>query len=127
MGNGKLLRASVSPDFPFSIPYSPMKELSPAERRALRARAHSLHPVIMIGNAGLTPTVLQEIDIALKSHELIKIRVLGEDRALREKMIGEICPALDASPVQHIGKMLVIYRLRSVDAIAFGTRPRRKE
>jgi len=104
-----------------------MKELSPAERRALRARAHSLHPVIMIGNAGLTPTVLQEIDIALKSHELIKIRVLGEDRALREKMIGEICPALDASPVQHIGKMLVIYRPRPAEAAAAGTRPRRKE
>jgi RNA-binding protein len=127
MGNGKLLRASVSPDFPFPIPYSPMKELSPAERRALRARAHSLHPVIMIGNAGLTPTVLQEIDIALKSHELIKIRVLGEDRALREKMIGEICPALDASPVQHIGKMLVIYRPRPPEAAEPGTRPRRKE
>ena len=104
-----------------------MKELSPAERRALRARAHSLHPVIMIGNAGLTPTVLQEIDIALKSHELIKIRVLGEDRALREKMIGEICLALDASPVQHIGKMLVIYRPRPPEAAEPGTRPRRKE
>ena len=104
-----------------------MKVLTPIERRALRARAHQLHPVIMIGNAGLTPTVLQEIDIALKSHELIKIRVLGEDRAQREKLIGEICPALDASPVQHIGKMLVIYRPRPAVATAPGTRPRRKE
>ena len=81
----------------------------------------------MIGNAGLTPTVLHEIDIALDSHELIKIRVLGVDRALREKLIGEICPALAASPVQHIGKMLVIYRPRPVDDTASGTRPRRKE
>ncbi len=81
----------------------------------------------MIGNAGLTPTVLHEIDIALKSRELIKLRVLGEDRALREKLIGEICPALDASPVQHIGKMLIIFRPRPEEAPAPGTRPRRKE
>jgi putative YhbY family RNA-binding protein len=104
-----------------------MKSLSAAERRALKARAHHLQPVIMIGNAGLTPTVLHEIDIALKSHELIKIRVLGDDRALREKMIGEICPALDASPVQHIGKMLVFYRPRPEETAAPAARRRRKE
>lgn len=104
-----------------------MKVLTPVERRALRARAHHLHPVIMVGSAGLTPTVLHEIDIALNSHELIKIRVLGEDRLSREKLIGEICPALDASPVQHIGKMLVIYRPRPEAAAAPGARPRRKE
>ena len=104
-----------------------MKELTSVDRRALRARAHHLHPTIMIGNAGLTPTVLHEINIALNSHELIKIRVLGADRALREKLIGEICPALDASPVQHIVKMLVIYRPRPEAAAAPGARPRRKE
>ena len=89
-----------------------MKELTTAERRALRARAHLLHPVIMIGEAGLTPAVLKEIDIALKSLELIKIRVLGKDRSTREALIDQICAALDASPVQHIGKILVIFRLR---------------
>ena len=89
-----------------------MKLLTPAERRALRARAHHLHPVIMIGEAGLTPAVLKEIDSALKSHELIKIRVLGEDRARRKDLPGEICAALEASPVQSIGKMLVIFRPR---------------
>lgn len=66
----------------------------------------------MIGEAGLTPAVLREIDTALKSHELIKIRVLGEDRERRERLAGEICTALDASPVQHIGKVLVIFRPR---------------
>ncbi|MGH6629261.1 MAG: YhbY family RNA-binding protein, partial [Burkholderiales bacterium] len=81
-----------------------MKELNPAERRALRARAHHLHPVIMIGEAGLTPAVLNEIDNALKGRELIKIRVLGHDRRAREALIGRICAALAASPVQHIGK-----------------------
>ena len=89
-----------------------MKELTSAERRALRAKAHHLNPVIMIGKTGLTPAVLREIDIALKSLELIKIRVLGEDRDRREGMAGEICAALDASPVQQIGKMLVVFRPR---------------
>jgi len=89
-----------------------MKELTPAERRALRARAHHLHPVVMIGEAGLTTAVLNEIDIALKSHELIKIRVLGDDRQLRKALIGEICAPLAASPVQQIGKILVIFRPR---------------
>ena len=93
-----------------------MKVLTPAERRGLRAQAHHLHPVIMIGEAGLTPPVLKEIDIALKSHELIKIRVLGDDRNRRAGMIGEICAAVDASPVQQIGKILVIFRPRPEEA-----------
>ena len=78
----------------------------------MRARAHALNPVVMIGEAGLTPAVLKEVEIALKSHELIKIRVLGDDREQRAGMIGEICAALDAAPVQQIGKMLVVYRPR---------------
>ena len=66
----------------------------------------------MIGEAGLTPAVLKEIDNALKSHELIKIRVPGKDRSAREALIDVICAALDANPVQHIGKILVVFRLR---------------
>ena len=89
-----------------------MKELTPAERRALRARAHPLHPVIMVGEAGLTPAIISEIDRALKSLELIKIRVLGDDCNARAAMIEQICAALDASPVQHIGKILVVFRPR---------------
>jgi len=87
-----------------------MKELTSAERRALRARAHHLHPVVMIGNAGLTPQVIGEIDVNLRSHELIKIRMLGEDREKRAGLAEAICEAADAQPVQHIGKILVIYR-----------------
>ena len=89
-----------------------MRILTAGERRALRARAHHLHPVIMIGAGGLTPAVIKEIDIALKSHELIKIRVPGADRAARGTLIDRICAALGASPVQHIGKILVIFRPR---------------
>ena len=101
-----------------------MKELTSAERRALRARAHALHPVIMVGEAGLTPAVISEIDVALKSHELIKIRVLGDDRDARAAIIDEICAALDASPVQHIGKILVVFRPRPEAPAARPARPR---
>ena len=89
-----------------------MKELTPAERRALRARAHALHPIVMIGSAGLTEAVLKEIDLALKNHELIKIRMLGDDRDGRDDALERICAALDASPVQLIGKILVVFRSR---------------
>lgn len=93
-----------------------MKKLTSVERRALKARAHHLQPVVMVGDAGLTPTVLREIDINLKSHELIKIRVLGDDRAARAALIDAICTQLEAAAVQHIGKILVVFRPRPDDA-----------
>lgn len=93
-----------------------MLTLTPAQRRELKARAHHLHPVVIVGDAGLTPAVLREIDINLKSHELIKIRVTGDDRTLRAGLIDEVCKALDAAPVQHIGKMLVIWRKQPDDS-----------
>ena len=93
-----------------------MRILTAGERRALRARAHHLQPVIMIGAGGLTPAVFREIDIALKSHELIKVRAPGADRAARGTLLDKICAALDASPVQHIGKILVIFRPRPASA-----------
>jgi putative YhbY family RNA-binding protein len=88
----------------------PALELPPAQRRALRARAHALHPAVIIGEAGLSPAVLAEIGRSLASHELIKIKVAGEGRGRRESLLGEICDRLSAAPVQHIGKILVIYR-----------------
>jgi len=87
-------------------------ELKSAERRTLRARAHALHPVVMIGDGGLTATVLQEIDRALGSHELIKIRVFADEHETRASFLHEICETLAAAPVQHIGKILVVYRPR---------------
>ncbi|HEX6067087.1 MAG TPA: YhbY family RNA-binding protein [Longimicrobiales bacterium] len=89
-----------------------MVELTPASRRGLRARAHRLHPVVIIGEAGLTAQVMREIDLALKSHELVKIRILNEDRWQRGLWIDEICRTLECAPVQHIGKILVVYRPR---------------
>jgi len=87
-----------------------MLKLTPAERSELRAEAHALNPVVMIGEAGMTPSVLKEIDASLNSHGLIKIRVFGDDRQARIDMYEAICEQLSALPIQHIGKLLVIYR-----------------
>ncbi len=84
--------------------------LQSAERARLRARAHPLSPVVMIGDGGLSKNVLAEIDLALTSHELIKIRVLGDDRQERLSLLELICSTLNAAPVQQIGKLLVVYR-----------------
>ena len=85
-------------------------ELTSAQRRELRARAHHLHPVVVIGNSGLTTAVLNEINKNLSSHELIKIRVFADEHATRDRLLGEICTSLHAASIQHIGKVLVVYR-----------------
>jgi RNA-binding protein len=87
-----------------------MLKLNPAERSALRAEAHGLNPVVMIGEAGLTPAVMKEISASLDAHGLIKVRVFGDDREARAAMYEQISAELDAAPVQHIGKLLVLYR-----------------
>jgi len=86
-----------------------MKRLSPAERQALKGRAHKLEPVVIVGGDGLSATVMAEIDRSLKSHELIKVRV-NADRDDREAMLVEICAKTGAQAVQHIGKILVLFR-----------------
>jgi RNA-binding protein len=87
-----------------------MLQLTADERRALRARAHDLDPVVSISQNGLSESVLKEIDNSLKSHELIKIRVYGDDREVRAAYLAEICEKLEAGAVQQIGKLLVVYR-----------------
>ena len=89
--------------------------LTPQERKSLKARAHHLDPVVIIGNAGLTPAVLREIDAELKTRELIKVRVLGEDRDARTQVGIEISTLLSASPIQNIGKLLVFHRPRPAE------------
>lgn len=84
--------------------------LTPTERQALKGRAHALSPVVMIGHGGVTDAVAAEIDRALARHELIKIRVLGDDRDARAAMLDEVCARTGAAPVQHIGKILVVFR-----------------
>jgi len=84
--------------------------LTPAERRAHRAEAHHLDPVVAIGADGLTPAVLKEADAALKAHGLIKVRVFSDDRTSREAMFAALADELGAAPIQHIGKLLVLWR-----------------
>ncbi|WP_263771816.1 YhbY family RNA-binding protein [Propionivibrio soli] len=87
-----------------------MIQITSEQRRSLRARAHGLNPVVAVSQNGLSDSVLREIDISLKSHELIKIRVFEDDRNVREEYLSQICEKLRAAPVQHIGKLLVVWR-----------------
>ncbi len=88
----------------------PQIQLTPAQRKEHRAEAHHLDPVVMVGNDGLTAAVVKEADSALNAHGLIKIRVLGDDRAAREQMFMQLADQLNAAPIQHIGKLLVLWR-----------------
>ncbi|HWH46372.1 MAG TPA: ribosome assembly RNA-binding protein YhbY [Burkholderiales bacterium] len=101
-------------------------QLTTGERRALKARAHALDPVVWIGSEGLTAAVLTEIGRGLDAHELIKVRMAGEDREARSDMLRRVCAELGATAVQHIGNILVIYRQRGEPAVKSPTRPRRK-
>lgn len=76
----------------------------------LRGLAHSLNPVVMISNKGLSEGVLKEINVGLDAHELIKIKVMIDDKALRTQMLTDICAQTSAIAVHHIGKQLVMYR-----------------
>jgi RNA-binding protein len=76
----------------------------------LRGLAHSLNPVVMIGNQGLTENVIKEIEVSLNAHELIKVQVAGDDRAARKAIFAEICDKTGAIAVHHIGKQLVFFR-----------------
>ena len=87
-----------------------MDGLSPIERKKLKARAHALNPIVHIGGKGLTEAVIAEIGRALDAHELIKVRAGSMERDEREAAYAEICTRLAARLVQHIGKVLVLYR-----------------
>lgn len=84
--------------------------LKPTQIQYLKGLAHHRKPVILVGNAGLTAAVLREIEIALNAHELLKIRMPAVERVDRQAMFEQICRDTRAEPVQHIGRMAVIYR-----------------
>ena len=88
----------------------PAIQLTPAERKEHRAQAHHLSPVVMIGSDGLTAAVKKEADLALNAHGLIKVRVFADDRATREAILAALSDELSAAPIQHIGKLLVLWR-----------------
>ena len=84
--------------------------LKPAERKAKRAEAHHLDPVVAIGSEGATAAVRREIEAALDAHGLVKVRVFSDDRLAREALFVELSASLGAAPVQHIGKLFVLWR-----------------
>ena len=88
----------------------PQIQLTPAQRKEHRAAAHHLDPVVLIGGDGLTPAVAREVDAALNAHGLIKVRVFSDDRGARETIFQTLAGDLNAAPIQHIGKLLVLWR-----------------
>ncbi|RYF83904.1 MAG: YhbY family RNA-binding protein [Comamonadaceae bacterium] len=88
----------------------PAIQLTPAQRKVHRAEAHHLDPIVMIGGDGLTPAVQKEADAALNAHGLIKVRVFSDDRLARDAMLATLADELNAAPIQHIGKLLVLWR-----------------
>lgn len=88
----------------------PAIQLTPAQRKEKRGEAHHLDPVVLIGAEGLTAAVLKEADAALKAHGLIKVRMFSDNRPDREAALAAMAEQLDAAPVQHIGKLLVLWR-----------------
>jgi RNA-binding protein len=88
----------------------PAIQLTPAQRKVHRAEAHHLDPLVMVGGDGLTANVKKECDAALSAHGLIKVRVFSDDRAARDQMLHTLADELSAAPIQHIGKLLVLWR-----------------
>jgi RNA-binding protein len=88
----------------------PAIQLTPAQRKEHRAAAHHLDPVVLIGAEGLTEAIRKEADAALNAHGLIKVRVFSDDRAVRDEMLAVLAEELGAAPIQHIGKLLVLWR-----------------
>jgi RNA-binding protein len=92
--------------------------LSGKQRRFLRARAHALRPVVAVGNAGVTPALLSEIDNSLEHHELLKIKIASNEREERELIGVMICAELGCEPIAQIGKILVVYRCAAEPRLA---------
>ncbi|MGY4828780.1 YhbY family RNA-binding protein [Sphaerotilaceae bacterium SBD11-9] len=88
----------------------PAIELRPVQRKEKRAEAHHLEPVVRIGAEGLTAAVIRETDAALNAHGLIKVRVFSDERETREAILARLSDELNAAPIQHIGKLLVLWR-----------------
>jgi putative YhbY family RNA-binding protein len=89
-------------------------QLTPAERKVHRSEAHHLDPVVLIGNDGLTTSVQKEVDAALNAHGLIKVRVFSDDRTQRDTIFLQLADELNAAPIQHIGKLLILWRPKPI-------------
>ena len=84
--------------------------LTPRERAHLKGRAQALEPIVQVGQAGLSDAVVVELERALTAHGLIKVRINGTDRKVRDTIAEAICARTDAAPVHRVGKILVLWR-----------------
>lgn len=84
--------------------------LTMSQRRFLRGLSHSLHPLVMVGEQGLSPNLLKELDLALAAHELVKVRVSAPDRESKSLWLGEMIGASQSQLVQQIGHIATLYR-----------------
>lgn len=84
--------------------------LTTKQKKFLRARAHQLKPVVIVGNAGLTDAVLNELENTIEHHELIKVKLNAENREDRQLMIEKVCQSAHAELVNSIGHIAVFYR-----------------
>ena len=100
--------------------------LSQQKQKSLRAKAHELKPVILVGNKGLSSAVLAEADRALNDHELIKVRLNDDDREVRKQSSTDMCSHLKAELIQSIGKVVVLYRQRPEQTTKTKTNPKPK-
>jgi RNA-binding protein len=92
-------------------------QLTGKQRSFLRALAHPLKPVVQIGHGGLTDAVLGAIDGALSTHELIKVRITGQEEVDVDELAAEVAAGTRSSVAQVIGKTLVVYRARKKDPV----------
>jgi RNA-binding protein len=90
--------------------------LTTREWAHLKARAHSLEPVVMVGHAGVTPTIVAEVERALTAHELIKVRIASADRDDRHELGNQLAATTNAAVVHRVGKVLILWRPRPQDA-----------
>jgi putative YhbY family RNA-binding protein len=89
--------------------------LTPRQRAHLKGRAHALEPVVFVGQAGLSESVIAEVDRALTAHGLIKAKLAGASREDRERLTADICARTDAVAVQNVGRVVVLWRPRPDD------------
>jgi RNA-binding protein len=90
--------------------WKPIMELTETQKKRLRSRAHTLNPVVLVGQHGLKPTVLEEITSALDYHQLIKVKLSVGDRNLRDEMVEQIIQYSQALLIQRVGNVAVLYR-----------------
>ena len=85
-------------------------KLSESQKKYLRGLGHQLKPVITVGDAGLTPSVMKEFESSISHHELIKVRIRSADRGTRDALISDLCRQSSGQLIQRIGNVALIYR-----------------